>query len=261
MRSLLTIALALGVAVGNSAQADTVKWSSVDGGNNHHYQVVSVPSGITWENARERALKLGGKLATIESEAEKNFVSKLVKDKKYWFSKDNRLIGPWLGGYQGKDSSVENASWYWLGGEALAYSNWLVNLPTNGKQSYLHYVSENTDSTSAKWGYSDMNTQVTAFVVEHDKNPDTKAEFVANLPHILLCLASDGNTWVFELHGYGTPATNAGIVYAHQAAGYRSIVYTLDGEYRSHVGDSLSDCAGKSLKALAEEGKALYMFK
>ena len=48
--------------------------------NGHSYQVVVVPDGIVWSDARDAAAASGGHLVTLTSEAENGFVHGLIAD-------------------------------------------------------------------------------------------------------------------------------------------------------------------------------------
>ena len=58
--------------------AGLVQWKIVDGGNDHWYQAVSVPEGISWYNSHIAASNMDGYLVTIASSEENDFVFNLI---------------------------------------------------------------------------------------------------------------------------------------------------------------------------------------
>jgi hypothetical protein len=115
-----------------------VQWSISDGGNSHWYDVILDLNGISWTDAQHAAYNKGGYLATITSEEENNFVFNLstsVSD--LWFSSNEWMVGPWLGGTDDGDYG----NWRWINDESWVYTNWLAGQPDNwrGNENYLIY--------------------------------------------------------------------------------------------------------------------------
>lgn len=85
--------------------------------NGHLYYCFE--KGLSWKEAEEACKAMGGHLATITSEDESNFLSKLVQSgEKYAY---------WLGGTDEKEEGV----WEWVTGEAWVYENWISGQPDN----------------------------------------------------------------------------------------------------------------------------------
>jgi hypothetical protein len=101
-----------------AALAEKVEWPVSAGGNGHYYEAVSVPNGITWDDANIAATASGGHLVTITSEAENSFVYNLVSNDKYWYKEPQwgHGVGPWLGGYQPAGSYEPSGGWTWVTG-------------------------------------------------------------------------------------------------------------------------------------------------
>jgi beta-lactamase regulating signal transducer with metallopeptidase domain/protocatechuate 3,4-dioxygenase beta subunit len=89
---------AAGLPAGTRASA-AKEWPRAEGGNGHFYMAVRMPDAVSWTDANDIAKRLGGYLATITSEAENEFVFRLVDDDTYWYHGIN-WRGPWMGGYQ-----------------------------------------------------------------------------------------------------------------------------------------------------------------
>ncbi len=81
--------------------------------NGHHYYKFTAPS--TWTEAETRALALGGHLATINNQAENDFLST-----------DPNLSGNniWIGYYR---STVPGSAFNWVNCDTTTYTNWAVS--------------------------------------------------------------------------------------------------------------------------------------
>lgn len=140
-------------------------WSVSDGGNGHSYQIVTVPWGLTWEEAKKTAEKSGGYLATITSQAENNFIYKLIcKNKALWLiDVSGNGCGPWIGGYK------TEGTWKWSTGEKFKYVNWASGEPNNYKGSedaMCFYRPGMTDKPF--WNDISKDTVLPACIVEID---------------------------------------------------------------------------------------------
>jgi hypothetical protein len=142
---------------------------SVFPGNGHSYQLVPVPSGVSWTTARAAAEAAGGHLATIGSAEESDFVIALAtaQGRTYFTSRD---VGPWLGGYQpNPTAALEPAGgWAWVDGTPWSFTMWHAGQPDDdGNESYLDVFWRDgvlgwNDSADAP------SPQVMAYIVEFD---------------------------------------------------------------------------------------------
>src|SRR5688572_9198499 len=74
-----------------------LQWSASQGGNDHYYQLIAAPNGITWSEASLSATNRGGYLATATSSAENDFIFSVANaNPAVW----HVGYGPWLGGLQ-----------------------------------------------------------------------------------------------------------------------------------------------------------------
>jgi len=85
----------------------------------HRYRLVE--KHVTWEEARDACIAVGGHLVIIETEDEARFVASLVPE-------DGRWDRFWLGA---SDAEVEG-DWRWLDGTKVAYADWATNEPNDG---------------------------------------------------------------------------------------------------------------------------------
>jgi hypothetical protein len=166
-----------------ASHAVPIQWTVGSGGNGHFYDVISVPTGISWTGANAAALAAGGHLATITSTAEGAFVyDNLVNNAAYWNQEPGGSdLGPWLGGYQTSDNgSQPAANWVWVTGETWSYTNWHSGEPNNFTgvlENYLSYKCWPTAGCRAnKWNdlpddISVYGTAVIAYVIEYNEDP------------------------------------------------------------------------------------------
>lgn len=116
-------------------------------GNGHAYLVVVVPSSITWLQARDRAIALGGHLATVGSAAEDRFVLDLAREHPEAFRSNG--TGPWLGARRTRvDGGTPDTGWAWVDGTPWSYTGWREGQPddTDRLEDYLAlYAPEGVD--------------------------------------------------------------------------------------------------------------------
>ncbi|MDD4032799.1 MAG: SUMF1/EgtB/PvdO family nonheme iron enzyme, partial [Bacteroidales bacterium] len=94
-------------------------------GNLHYYELVEVPEGLTWDQAKiaaETATLNGipGYLATINSAEENSFIVEYYQ---------NVIQGSaWIGGDQ-ESGKAADQGWRWVTGEPWTYTNWRIYNP------------------------------------------------------------------------------------------------------------------------------------
>ena len=131
--------------------------------NNHCYESVTVPAGITWPAARSAAAAMTyngfpGHLVTITTAAENGFLAA------------SGLAGfaYWIGGSQPAGVTTPALGWAWVTGEPFVYTNWSPGEPNDfygpASEQYLEFWSpvgtwNDQNSTFVQFGY----------VVEYDR--------------------------------------------------------------------------------------------
>lgn len=119
------------------ASAAPIQWKVADGGNDHFYNVIGVPRGISWPDANAAAIarRSGWHLATITSPEENAFVYGLVAGKpQFWKCCDGGVaIGPWIGATRAGLSGAFS----WVTGEPFPYANWATDEPAGGDRVTL----------------------------------------------------------------------------------------------------------------------------
>lgn len=158
-------------------RAEPVPWS----GNDHWYDVVYVPAGISWTEANlaVAARHDGGYLVSITSTLENDFVYSLIRhDERYWVtsSGSSNAQGPWIGAYQTDKLDEPAGHWAWTSGEPWGYTNWSPGEPNNwdGKEDYGMFFGsgvpmDKTWNDSADDPAPDM--KVKAYIVEYNQRP------------------------------------------------------------------------------------------
>jgi len=169
-RPLVTALLAIAL---QNTFAQVTNWSVEAGGNDHYYEAVLVPGGVTWNNASLIASNRGGYLATISSSNENAFVFGLVShDTNFWILRD-KWYGPWLGGVQLPGSPEPAGGWTWVTGEPFTYTNWGSGQPNNNQTNL--YGNENRiqflGQTAPAGTWNDVNETnspfVRSFIIEY----------------------------------------------------------------------------------------------
>lgn len=128
---------------------DTHDMDAATGDEEERYRAVVVPEGLTWEEARQRAVADGGHLVSITSSEENALVHGLIAETPdIWVNVDVTVvidgeenpiqvsIGPWIGLYQPPGSFEPAGGWTWVTGESMDYSNW-------SKQPYVDELEPN----------------------------------------------------------------------------------------------------------------------
>ena len=142
-----------------SPRGQSVIWKIPDGGNGNLYELVIVPNGITWFEARDAANQvIDGHLATITSEEENNIVHSLIANTPdAWINVGVDTRGPWIGGFQTK-KQMEPDEFIWVTGEPFNYSNWALsadgtqqpfNFPPN--EDYVHFLGAGNNNFDSTW--------------------------------------------------------------------------------------------------------------
>jgi len=91
--------------------------------NGHSYYRST--GSMTWTDARQACINMGGHLVTITSAGENNFV-----------------FNTWPSGWIGFNDEAVEGQWRWVTGESVVYTNWNGGEPNNaGNEDYAQFVS------------------------------------------------------------------------------------------------------------------------
>jgi hypothetical protein len=93
-----------------------------------------IPENMTWNEHNNRAIAMGGNLASISNAIENNKVKEVSNG-----------VNVWLGGLRkgcGNDSGADH--WFWSNGKKWSYTNWMKNQPDN--YHITHNMSEKSEN-------------------------------------------------------------------------------------------------------------------
>ena len=138
-----------------------------------HYYGLTPNPGI-WTDAQTQAQAMGGNLATVNNQAENDWlVNNLV----------NNLGDPyaWIGLYQTDKSSEPGGNWAWVNGEPLDYTNWSPGEPNNfggnedwGRSFYNYSLEqwcwEDAQNAGSYYGVVEINAIPNIYSFRFDYN-------------------------------------------------------------------------------------------
>ena len=185
------MAVTAAVTANGALAGDAVQWRVADGGNGHWYRAVRAP-GITWNQARDRALVAGGDLVSIGSAQESAWIFQaVVQDSTLWWvhPTDGPRHGPWIGLFQdttAPDYQEPAGGWRWVDGSLPEFIAWASssiaceNQPSDcrcnpAEGCGLNFASYYTAmpcigecNTSDKWtaAFNDMDVYAVSYVGE-----------------------------------------------------------------------------------------------
>ncbi len=149
-------------------------WPALTGGNDHYYESVAVPAGITWDAASAAATNRGGYLATITSAEENEIVFELIKRRpEIWAPMTTgHSWGPWIGGVQPPGSIEPGGGWTWITGEPFTYTHWRTNEPNNASpgEDRIHMISWHSLVGDLWNDLPHGNNTPVGYVVEYEQN-------------------------------------------------------------------------------------------
>ena len=161
--------------------------SRTAGGNDHIYEAVAAPGGLTWDGASASATNRGGYLATVTSAEENALIFQLIKDRpELWLLRPttgNRW-GPWLGGLQPVGSAEPAGGWSWVTREQFTYAHWAPGEPNDSApgEDRLHFFAVDADVGDLWNDKANSENRIVSFVVEYEQVqiPDPILEFTFN---------------------------------------------------------------------------------
>jgi len=128
--------------------------------NGHYYAYVQSAIALTWQEAKATAALVAAPaanystyLATVTSQAERDFISNLTPSTAYTSGK----WGPWLGAFQDRNDptfSEPAGGWHWVTGEPWGYTAWALgepNSPPGVSEDFLHLVNYMPNSPVGSW--------------------------------------------------------------------------------------------------------------
>ncbi|MBE6908984.1 MAG: hypothetical protein E7474_05205 [Ruminococcaceae bacterium] len=131
--------------------------------NGHTYQFFDID--LTWTEARDYCIGLGGHLVTVTSAEEENFL------KNQYLKVSGGDAGPWLGAYSDGAFGGNRYDWRWVTDEEWSYENWDAGEPSNshGTEWYAHFWKEMLWNDVAE---DDPKNSQYGFICEFDELSD-----------------------------------------------------------------------------------------
>jgi hypothetical protein len=173
---LLSTVFYLVFVVTSPSFAVPTQWTVASGGNDHWYEAIYAPSGITWSDANTAATAMGSgwHLATVTSGAENDFIYNLFGSDSSFSNCPAVCVnshGPWLGGFATANGSND---WQWVTGEAFSYSNWATFEPY-GNGNRIAYFGFHSPLVGPGWNDmpdSHPSTPPLGYIVETSSVPE-----------------------------------------------------------------------------------------
>lgn len=100
-----------------------VEWPVAEGGTGSRYEAVVLPERVTWQEARDYAANRGGKLVSLETPEEADWVFETLGAFTSMWSMTPYNGGPWLGLFESTDG------WWWLSEEPFDWNGWAPGEP------------------------------------------------------------------------------------------------------------------------------------
>ncbi len=120
----------------------------------HFYKVFD--TSLSWQEAEQKCIDMGGILASVKSEEVNNFLYKLSKGKCLWL---------------GASDELEEGQWIWRDGSPMNYTNWASKEPDNwydGKEHWIVISWPSARYDNGKWGDTrdHKREQIVGFICE-----------------------------------------------------------------------------------------------
>ena len=164
-KSALGAAVALCALTAGQAQALTIALANSFRFGASSYRTYYADQPITWTEARNQALSLGGgyDLVSINSEPENDLIFRFIRNPLMWNGGTAYSGGgPWVGLYQPVGSPEPTGGWRWVDGtSALSpnYNNWSPGQPDNRSVSGIQV--EGYGQFIGDGGWNDLEDVVT----------------------------------------------------------------------------------------------------
>jgi hypothetical protein len=146
---------------------------------NCHAYVFVRAFGLSWSDADKKAREAGGQLVTITSDAENEFVFRLLErelDAGSYYLLPGGLVnwfGPWLGAQRDAQSSDPKLGWTWVTGEPFNYTSWHAGEPSDapdgGENRIGYYSNDPLGPSYGSWAdVAATDDRCSGYVVEFE---------------------------------------------------------------------------------------------
>ena len=168
-------------ACASAADLLVATWTVECGGDGSAYEVVRPATAVNWSTAAAQAVARGGRLATITSAAEADFVYRtLASVPSVW----SGTQGPWIG------LQRTGGVWKWITGETVGFNQWAPGEP-NGSGDRGRYW--NPSGVSPTWDDQPGSNGAITFLVEYPAATDCNGNGMPDARDIALGLSTDAD--------------------------------------------------------------------
>jgi hypothetical protein len=156
-------------------------FSTACGGNGSAFELVVAPAPVNWLAAYNAAIARGGRLATVTSQGEADFVYRALASNPIGWS---GAQGPWIGLY--KQAGV----WRWVTNEPYAFTQWAPGEPNNSGDRARYW---NPSGVSPTWDDQPGANTAIAYLVEYANATDCNRNGSPDARDIALGASTDAN--------------------------------------------------------------------
>jgi hypothetical protein len=173
-----------GLPDGCTSAADLLiaQWTRACGGNGSAFELVISAAPVNWLAAYNAAIARGGKLATITSQAEADFIYRTLASNSSGWSGSQ---GPWIGLYQ------QAGVWRWITNEPYAFTQWAPGEPNNSGDRARYW---NPSGVAPTWDDQPGSNTAVAFLVEYADAVDCNQNGSPDARDIALGTSTDTNS-------------------------------------------------------------------
>lgn len=143
----------------SSVQAGILTGLITNPGNGHTYYLLTED---TWQSSEAQAVALGGHLATINDQAEQDWV----------FSSFGSFSGVSRSLWIGLTDQASEGNFTWISGEPVLYTHWIAFQPDNafGNENYVHMINSANEFGHPGGLWNDLASPNTIFATFNPLN-------------------------------------------------------------------------------------------
>ncbi|MCE2884316.1 MAG: M12 family metallo-peptidase [Planctomycetaceae bacterium] len=157
-------------------------WPTSCGGNGSAYELVLASPAANWTAANTAANARRGKLLSITSQAEADFVfTTLASNASGWSGGQ----GPWIGAYKA------SGAWRWSSGDAWGFTQWAPGEPNNSGDRGRYWTADG--AIRATWDDQPSSNTAVAYLVEYANAADCNSNGSPDARDIALGISQDAN--------------------------------------------------------------------
>ncbi len=168
IRSFLGVIAGVAMVSGAACAQNAVQWRVEEGGNGHWYAAVAI-NGVTWSDAQDAAVRVGGELSSIQSATENAFVfSNCASYDPAWMDGIQTSFGPWIGGID------RDGTWSWSDDSDWTYANWADYQPSGKPDGAgrVHFHNMWTEQPASTWNDLPDQVELNGYIVEWSADCD-----------------------------------------------------------------------------------------